>query len=250
MSELRKIYGLWHREVLRYWREKSRIVSSLILPLLWLVVFGSGLRGVQVTPGLNYQTYIFPGILGMTLLFTSVFSGVSVIWDREFGFLKEILVAPVSRTAIVIGKALGSGTSALIQGALLIPLSYLVGVHLSPISIVILLPTMVLISIGLVSVGLLIASLMTSLEGFNFIMSLVIMPMFFTSGALFPLTSAPAWLRDFSYINPLTYGVDVLRWATLSGSASVLPIYIEFLILALFAAAMISACSYTFSLKK
>jgi ABC-2 type transport system permease protein len=250
MSEPRKIYGLWHREVLRYWREKSRIVSSLILPLLWLVVFGSGLRGVQVTPGLTYQTYIFPGILGMTLLFTSVFSGVSVIWDREFGFLKEILVAPVSRTAIVIGKALGSGTSALIQGALLIPLSYLVGVHLSPVSIVILLPTMVLISIGLVSVGLLIASLMTSLEGFNFIMSLVIMPMFFTSGALFPLTSAPAWLRDFSYINPLTYGVDVLRWAALSGSASVLPIYIEFLILALFAAAMISACSYTFSLKK
>jgi len=250
MSELRKIYGLWYREVLRYWREKSRIVSSLILPLLWLVVFGSGLRGVQVTPGLTYQTYIFPGILGMTLLFTSVFSGVSVIWDREFGFLKEILVAPVSRTAIVIGKALGSGTSALIQGALLIPLSYLVGVHLSPISIVILLPTMVLISIGLVSVGLLIASLMASLEGFNFIMSLVIMPMFFTSGALFPLTSAPTWLRDFSYINPLTYGVDVLRWATFSGSVSVLPIYVEFLILTLFAAAMISACSYTFSLKK
>ena len=250
MSELRKIYGLWHREVLRYWREKSRIISSLILPLLWLLIFGSGLGSAMISGGRAYQAYIFPGILGMTLLFTSVFSGVSVIWDREFGFLKEILVAPVSRTAIVIGKALGSGTSALIQGALLIPLSYLVGVHLSPISIVILLPTMVLISIGLVSVGLLIASLMASLEGFNFIMSLVIMPMFFTSGALFPLTSAPTWLRDFSYINPLTYGVDVLRWATFSGSVSVLPIYVEFLILTLFAAAMISACSYTFSLKK
>jgi len=204
MSDLRKIYGLWHREVLRYWREKSRILSSLILPLLWLVVFGSGLRGIPVAGGLTYQTYIFPGILGMTLLFTSVFSGVSVIWDREFGFLKEILVAPVSRTTIVLGKALGSGTSALIQGTLLLPLSYLVGVHLPPLSILILIPTMVLISIGLVSVGLLIASLMTSMEGFNFIMSLVIMPMFFTSGALFPLTSAPAWLRYFSYINPMT----------------------------------------------
>ncbi|MGD0351945.1 MAG: ABC transporter permease [Dehalococcoidia bacterium] len=250
MSELRKIYGLWHREVLRYWREKSRIVSSLILPLLWLLVFGSGLRGIQVPGAQTYQTYIFPGILGMTLLFTSVFSGISVIWDREFGFLKEILVAPVSRTAIVIGKALGSGTSALIQGTILLPLSFLVGVHLSPISFVILLPTMVLISIGLVSVGLLMASLMTSLEGFNFIMSLVIMPMFFTSGALFPLTSAPAWLRDFSYINPLTYGVDVLRWATFSGADSLLPIYVEFLILVLFATAMIAACSYTFGLKK
>ena len=250
MSELRKIYGLWHREVLRYWREKSRIVSSLILPLLWLLVFGSGLRGIQVSGGLTYQTYIFPGILGMTLLFTSVFSGVSVIWDREFGFLKEIMVAPVSRPSIVIGKALGSGTSALIQGTILLPLSFLVGVHLSPLSFVILLPTMVLISIGLVSVGLLMASLMTSLEGFNFIMSLVIMPMFFTSGALFPLTSAPAWLRDFSYINPLTYGVDVLRWAAFSGADSILPIYIEFLILVLFAAGMIAACSYTFGLKK
>ena len=250
MSELRKIYGLWRREVLRYWREKSRIISSLILPLLWLLVFGSGLRGVQISGGLTYQTYIFPGILGMTLLFTSVFSGVSVIWDREFGFLKEIMVAPVSRPSIVIGKALGSGTSALIQGTILLPLSFLVGVHLSPLSFVILLPTMVLISIGLVSVGLLMASLMTSMEGFNFIMSLVIMPMFFTSGALFPLTSAPAWLRDFSYINPLTYGVDVLRWAAFGGADSILPIYIEFLILVLFAAAMIAACSYTFGLKK
>jgi ABC-2 type transport system permease protein len=250
MSELRKIYGLWYREVLRYWREKSRIVSSLILPLLWLLVFGSGLRGVQISPGLTYQTYIFPGILGMTLLFTSVFSGVSVIWDREFGFLKEILVAPVSRTAIVVGKALGSGTGALIQGVILLPLSFLVGVHLSPISVVILLPTMILISIGLVSVGLLIGSLMTSMEGFNFIMSLVIMPMFFTSGALFPLTSAPVWLRDFSYINPLTYSIDVLHWATFSGADTVLPVYVEFLILALFAAAMVAACSYTFSIKK
>jgi ABC-2 type transport system permease protein len=250
MSDLRKIYGLWHREVLRYWREKSRILSSLILPLLWLVVFGSGLRGIQVSGTLSYQTYIFPGILGMTLLFTSVFSGVSVIWDREFGFLKEILVAPVSRPTIVIGKALGSGTSALIQGTLLLPLSYLVGVHLPWPSFFLLLPTMVLISIGLVSVGLLIASMLTSMEGFNFIMSLVIMPMFFTSGALFPLTSAPTWLQDFSYINPLTYGVDVLRWASFGGSDYLLPIYVEFLILLLFAAAMVAACSYTFGRKK
>ncbi len=173
-----------------------------------------------------------------------------MIWDREFGFLKEILVAPVSRTTIVIGKALGSGTSALIQGTLLLPLSYLVGAHLPPLSFLILMPTMVIISIGLVSVGLLIASLITSMEGFNFIMSLVIMPMFFTSGALFPLTSAPAWLLYFSYVNPLTYGVDVLRWASFRETVTVLPVYIEFLILILFAAAMVVACSYTFGRKK
>jgi ABC-2 type transport system permease protein len=250
MSELKKIYGLWHREVIRYWREKSRIISSVILPLLWLLVFGSGMRGIELPNAQSYQSFMFPGIIGMTLLFTSVFSGISVIWDREFGFLKEILVAPVSRTSIVIGKALGSGTSALIQGALLLPFSFLVGIHLSPSSFIILIPTMILISIGLVSIGLLIASFMTSMEGFNFIMSLVIMPMFFTSGALFPLTLSPGWLRDLSHVNPLTYGVDVLRWATLSEANSLLPIYAEFLILVLFAAIMIAACSYAFSIKK
>jgi ABC-2 type transport system permease protein len=250
MSELKKIYGLWLREVIRYWREKSRIISSLILPLLWLLVFGSGMRGMALSGTQSYQNYIFPGIIGMTLLFTSVWSGISIIWDREFGFFKEIMVAPVSRTSIVIGKALGSGTSALIQGTILLPLSFLVGIHLSPLSFLILIPTMILISIGLVCIGLLIASIITSMEGFNFIMSLVIMPMFFISGALFPLTSAPNWLKDLSYVNPLTYGVDVLRWATFRETGSLLPIYAEFLILALFAAAMIAACSHTFSIKK
>jgi ABC-2 type transport system permease protein len=250
MSELRKIYGLWLREVIRYWREKSRIISSLIMPLLWLLVFGSGMRGMALSGTQSYQTYIFPGIIGMTLLFTSVWSGISIIWDREFGFFKEIMVAPVSRISIVIGKALGSGTSALIQGTILLPLSFLVGIHLSPLSFLILIPTMILISIGLVCIGLLIASVITSMEGFNFIMSLVIMPMFFISGALFPLTSAPNWLKGFSYVNPLTYGVDVLRWATFRETGSLLPVYAEFLILALFAAAMIAACSYTFSIKK
>lgn len=250
MSELRKIYGLWYREILRYWREKSRIISSFMLPVLWLLVFGSGMRGVELAGTQNYQTYLFPGIVAMTLLFTSVWSGISIIWDREFGFFKEIMVAPVSRTSIVIGKALGSGTSALIQGFILLPLSFLVGVHLSPMSFLILIPTMILISIGLVCIGLFIASMITSMEGFNFIMSLVIMPMFFTSGALFPLTSAPDWLRGFSYVNPLTYGVDILRWGTFGEASSLLPIYIEFIILALFAAAMIVACSYTFNIRK
>ncbi|MDD5312104.1 MAG: ABC transporter permease [Dehalococcoidia bacterium] len=250
MSEMRKIGALWYREVLRFWREKSRILSSLIMPVLWLLVFGSGMRGMQVPGAGNYQMFMFPGILAMTLLFTSVWSGVSVIWDREFGFLKEIMVAPVSRTSIVIGKALGSGTSAFMQGFIILPLSFIVGIQLSPLSIAMLIPIMVVIAIGLVCVGLLIASLMNSMEGFNFIMSLVIMPMFFTSGALFPLTSAPEWLRILSYFNPLTYSVDVMRWATLSGMATVLPVYAEILILMGFAAAMIAACAYTFSIKK
>jgi ABC-2 type transport system permease protein len=250
MSEFKKIYGLWRREVTRYWREKSRIISSLIMPVLWLLVFGGGMRGMELSDAQSYQTFIFPGIVAMTLLFTSVWSGVSVIWDREFGFWKEIMVAPISRTSIVIGKALGSGTSALIQGSIMLPLAFLVGVHLSPLSFIILIPTMILISIGLVCIGLLIASIINSMEAFNFIMSLVIMPMFFTSGALFPLTSAPGWLKSFSYANPLTYGVDTLRWATFSQASSPLPIQVEFLVLVLFAVAMIVACSYAFNIKK
>ena len=250
MSELKKIYGLWYREVIRYWREKSRIISSLISPLLWLLIFGSGMRGMQLTGTQSYQSFMFPGIVGMTLLFTSVWSGISIIWDREFGFLKEIMVAPISRTSIVIGKALGGGTSALIQGLILLPLAFLVGVHLSPLSVIIIIPIMILISVGMVCIGLLIASLIESMEAFNFIMNLVIMPMFFTSGALFPLTSSPQWLRGLSYANPLTYGVDALRWATFGGATTTLPAYTEIIILVLFAIAMILACSYTFNIKK
>lgn len=250
MSEFRKIYGLWYREVLRYWREKSRIISALMTPLLWLLVFGTGMRSLEISGVQNYQTFLFPGIIAMTLLFTSVWSGVSIIWDREFGFWKEIMVAPASRTAIVIGKALGSATSALIQGSILLPFSYLVDIHLSPLSLIILLPSMILIATGLVCIGLLIASFISSMEGFNFIGGLLIMPMFFASGALFPLTSAPGWLRDLSYVNPLTYGVDTLRWAIFGGAGSLLPVYIEFIILLLFALAMIAACSYAFNIKR
>ena len=250
MSELRKIYAIWYREVIRFWREKTRIISSLIAPLLWLLIFGTGMRAAEMPGVHDYQAFIFPGIVGMTLLFTSVWAGVSVIWDREFGFLKEILVAPVSRISIVIGKALGGGTSALLQGLILLPLSPLVGVHLGPYSFLLLLPIMILISVGLVSLGLTIASLLESMEGFSLIMSLVIMPMFFLSGALFPLTSSPDWLQVLSYMNPLSYGVDVLRWAILSGHDSFLPVYIEILVLVGFAALMISICSYTFSIKK
>lgn len=250
MHELRKIYGLWRREVTKFWREKSRIISSLATPLLWLLIFGTGMQMIR-PPGMqDYQSFIFPGIVGMTLLFTSVWSGVSVIWDREFGFLKEILVAPVSRFSIVIGKALGGGTGALLQAFILLPLAPLIGVHLTPYSLIMLVPLMIVISIGLVSIGLAIASVMESFEGFNLIMSFVVMPMFFLSGALFPLTSVPDWLRGLSYINPLTYGVDVLRWAMFGGSNSLLPVHVEIFIVVGFAVVMILICSYTFSIKK
>jgi len=250
MSELRKIYWIWYRDLLRFWREKSRIISSVATPLLWLLIFGSGMRAIPVTGTDNFQEFLFPGVVGMSLLFTSVMSGISVIWDREFGFLKEILVAPVSRSSVVIGKALGGSTSALLQGIILLPLSYLIGLHLSWLTILAYLPLMLLISIGLVSIGLLIASLIESMEGFNLIMSFVIMPLFFLSGALFPLNSAPDWLRWISFINPLTYGIDLLRWATFGGWNTIMPVSLEILILVMFAACMILICARTFSVKK
>ena len=250
MSELRKVYWIWYREVIKFWREKTRIISSVVTPLLWLLIFGSGMRAVAIPGTDNYQAFLFPGVVGMTLLFTSVASGVSVIWDREFGFLKEILVAPVSRSAMVLGKVLGGGTSALFQGVILLPLSFLVGVQLSPVSVLLFIPVMIITAIGLVSIGLAIAAFVESMEAFNLIMSFAIMPMFLLSGAFFPLNSAPVWLRGLSYINPLTYGVDVLRWATFSGWNSLLPPYVEVIILVVFAVAMIFLCARLFSMKK
>jgi ABC-2 type transport system permease protein len=250
MIEFRKIYWIWYRDVLRYWREKTRIITSLVTPLLWLLIFGSGMRAVEM-PGLgNYQAFLFPGVLGMTLLFTSISAGISVIWDREFGFLKEILVAPVSRSSIVLGKALGGATSALVQGIILLPLSYLVGANLSFLSMLVYIPLMIIIAVGLVSIGLTIAAFVESMESFNMIMSFAIMPMFLLSGAFFPMNAAPQWLRLISYIDPLTYGVDILRWATFSGWETLLPPYIEIIILVVFAVVLIYLCGRLFGRQK
>ena len=211
MSEIRGIYTLWLREVKRYGREKTRLISSFIQPLLWLVIFGSGMRVASVSLGIDYQKFIFPGIVGQTLLFTSMFMGISVIWDREFGFLKEILVAPISRVSVFVGKMLGGSTDAVIQGSFVFVFSFLVAIHVSVDAFLLSVPVMLLITFGAVSVGLTIASLMESLESFGVIQTFVNLPLFFLSGALFPLGNFPQWLRWVSAVDPLTYGVDALR---------------------------------------
>src|SRR5208337_3333456 len=160
MSELRGIYTLWLREVKRYTREKTRLISSFIQPLLWLVIFGSGMRFAGAgLGGITYQQFIFPGIVGQTLLFTSMFMGISVIWDREFGFLKEILVAPISRVSVFVGKMLGGSTDAVIQGSFVFVFSFLVSIRISVDVFLFSLPIMLLITFGLVSIGLTLASL-------------------------------------------------------------------------------------------
>jgi ABC-2 type transport system permease protein len=197
------IYSIWLREMTRYVRARSRVVTSLITPLLWLIIFGTGFSsslsfGAGGTT--NYINFLAPGILGMTVLFTSIFSGMSVMFDKEFGFLKEILVAPVSRTSIVIGKALGGTTQASIQALLILALSTFIGVKISG-------------TLGLAPAVVLIASRLENIEGFQVVANLLVLPIFFLSGAFFPVASLPNWMKALVDINPLAYGVDAMRYA-------------------------------------
>jgi ABC-2 type transport system permease protein len=252
MSELRGIYTLWRRETKRFMRERARFVSSFVQPLLWLVIFGSGLgSALRSSMGLNYQEFIFPGIIGQTLLFTSMFMGISVIWDRQFGFLKEIMVAPISRVAIFTGKMLGVSTDSMIQGIIVLMLGFVIGVHITLSIVIAVLPLMHLITLGVVCIGLTLASFMTSLESYGTIMTFVNLPMFLLSGALFPVNNLPSWLKAVVYINPLTYGVDAMR-AVILGNAYVSPftIQVDVLLLLVFDAAMILVGTYAFSLRK
>jgi ABC-2 type transport system permease protein len=211
---LKTIYTIWLREAKTFAREKLRVVAMVAQPLLYLGVLGNGMSsGVTLngTSDINYLTFMYPGVIGMSILFTSIFSAVSIIWDREFGFLKEVLVAPVPRWAVAIGKALGGATIAVVQATILILLAPIIGIRLSPVIIVEMWLMAFLIGVALTSLGIAIAARMTSMQGFQMIMNFLIMPLYFLSGAMFPLTSAPSWMKALMTINPLTYFVDGLR---------------------------------------
>jgi len=253
MTELRGFYTLWLREVKRYLRDRTRIISSFFQPLLWLVIFGSGIRFSGNIGELSTQQYIFPGIIGQTLLFTSMFMGISVIWDREFGFMKEILVAPISRVSIFLGKMFGDSTDAVIQGIIVFLLGTLLGIRLNIFIFLEVLPVMLLITVGLVSIGLTIASFIGSLESFGVIQSFINLPLFFLSGALFPIRgeSIPAWLDLVSNFNPLTYGVDALRTIILGEAWQPLyPLYYNLFVVCCFDALMIIIGTLAFSRRK
>jgi len=173
------IYVIWLRELIRFFREKLRIVTSLIQPVVWLFIVGRGMGSNFSPMGLDYAEFMFPGVVGMTVLFTSIFSAVSIVWDREFGFLKEIMVGPVSRTSIVVGKALSGSTTSVLQGTLVLMLAPFVNVDLTVSSFVSALLVMFLISFSLSSFGILIASRMETMQGFQLIMNFLVMPMFF-----------------------------------------------------------------------
>lgn len=207
------VYVICMRDIRRFFREKSQVVGSVARPALWLLIMGTGFNTIfrSQAGAETYTQFLFPGIIGMTVLFTSVFSAVSIIWDRQFGFLREILVAPVSRTSVAVGKTLSGCFQSMIQGGIILALSPLVDVSLTPLIIVQVLLLIFLASFALTSLGLLIASRMESFEGFNIVMNFLVMPMFLLSGAFFPIQGLPVWVRTVVSVNPLSYAVDALR---------------------------------------
>jgi len=207
------IYVLWLRQLKKYARSKPRIIGSLGQPLLFLFALGYGLGPVFQKAGQgNYLQFLTPGVIAMTILFTSIFSGIEIIWDRQFGFLKETLVAPVSRFNIMVGRTLGGATVATLQGILVFLISLVFGfrpanLFLSPLTFLV----MILIALLFTALGTAIASVLEDMEGFHLIMNFLVMPVFFLSGALFPLEGLPKTMRIITKFNPMTYGVDALR---------------------------------------
>jgi ABC-2 type transport system permease protein len=221
-ATLRAIYIIWYRDMIRYLRDRFRLVASLSQPLLYLVIFGTGLsstmggRGAGL--GFDYKQFLYGGVIGMSILFIAIFSGMSIVWDREFGFLKEVLVAPINRSAVAIGKTLGGATQAFAQGVILLLLSPLAGVRLTLLSALELLPLMFLLGFSLSAMGVALATRMKSMQGFQGVMNFLMMPLFFLSGALFPLTGLPGWMTVLTRLDPVGYGIDPIRRVVLASS--------------------------------
>ena len=213
-SDVRAVRVVWRRELLRFFRNRLRLVASLAQPVLFLFVLGTGLATLMPSSGgVNFRTFLFPGILAMTVLFTALFSAISIVWDREFGFLREMLVAPVRRGAIVVGKSCGGATTAVLQGAVMLLFAGVVGVPYSPDLFFVLLGEMALLAFALTAFGVLLASRMTQIESFQAVMQFLVMPMFFLSGAMFPAAGLPTWLAVLTRLDPLAYAVDPMRRA-------------------------------------
>jgi len=273
---LRAIYIIWYRDVLRYWRDRARLVASLAQPLLFLIVFGTGLSSALsgaggglggaagAAAGLTYTQFIFPGIIGMSVLFSAIFASMSIVWDREFGFLKEVLVAPIDRSAVAIGKSLGGATQAMVQGLILLILAPVIGVKLTLGSVVALLPLVFVLAFALSSMGVAIASRMRSMQGFQVVINFLMMPMFFLSGALFPLSGLPVWMTVLTRLDPAAYGMDPLRRVVLGGAGlpsfaldrmgltlfdTVLPIVVEAAILLGFGIVMLAIAVRNFRVR-
>jgi len=214
------IYAIWQRDLTKFFRDKARLFGSFTMPILFLLIFGGGMSGSMESmmaggmgdaSDFNYVEFIFPGIVAMTLLMTSVFSAMSIIEDKDFGYMKEILVSPISRVSIAVGKMLGAATVATIQGILMFILIPFIGLSYDLVAIIQVIPFMFLLACALSGLGLLFASIIKSTQGFQMTVQILVMPMIFLSGALFPINNMPAWMDIIVKINPVTYGVDVMK---------------------------------------
>ena len=215
----RAVSIVWKRELLRYRSDRLRIISSLVQPVLFLVVLGTGLgnlAGKSLPPGVDFRTYIYPGVLAMSVLFTSMFAAGSIVWDREFGFLREMLVAPIHRWAIVLGKVLGGATVATIQGFVILALAGIAHVPYNPVLLLTLVGELLLLSFTMTAFGVMMAGRIKQMQAFFALNQMSVMPLFFLSGALYPLNGLPVWLAVLTRLDPLTYIVDPMRNAVFS----------------------------------
>lgn len=246
--DFRAIYILWLREMRRFFRAPSRVIGALMVPLFFLAFLGMGFKRMRlegIPQGVNYVEYLIPGILGMAELFSSMLFGLSILWDREFGFLKEIMVTPVSRVSILLGRIAGGSTISLFQALSILLITILFGLRLAGLySIPLAILIMIIIAITFFGLGLTIASRLRDVHGFSLVMNLVMFPLLFLSGAFYPIANLPIWIKIFAYINPLTYGIDALR-GVLIGHSSI-PILLNLLIISITSFCMVILGAYSF----
>jgi ABC-2 type transport system permease protein len=212
-QDLRGVKVVWYRELLRFGQDRVRIVAFLVQPLLFLFVLGTGLSSLTdaSTGGVDLRTFMFPGVLATSVLFTAMFSAMSVVWDREFGFLREMLVAPVRRGSIILGKALGGATVATLQSLIILALAGFVDVPYNPVMIVKLIGELFLLAFALCAIGLLLAARVQQMQTMMGLMQMLVLPLSFLSGALYPISNLPTWLETLTLINPVTYAVHAVR---------------------------------------
>lgn len=222
MNSFLGVYTMWYRDILRFWHDKARMLSALLFPVFFLFMFGSGLQGSigMMSGGINFTQFMYPGIIAMSVLMGSFMSGVSIVWDREFGFLKEVLVAPIGRISVALGRTLGSATVATIQGIMILVLAPFIDVSLTVWMVLALIPLTFLLAASMGSMGILLASRIKSTEAFQAIMQMLMMPMMFLSGVFFPMQNLPSWMSFLVKVNPASYGVASIRQVMLGTGAN------------------------------